>query len=123
MKALKALVIFLGVLIVAGVGLVIYGVASKVGPKPAPVALSTAAHAPTAPSAAAPSPAAPFGSIDIPLPDGATVQQVFAAGDRVIVRVGTGKGTGDRLIVLDPTHGQVSGSFGFANAPEANAKR
>ncbi|SEH33907.1 hypothetical protein [Magnetospirillum fulvum] len=116
MKALKALVIFLGVLIVAGVGLVIYGIASKVGPKPAPTA-STAAAVPTPPNAAAPLPAAPFGSVDIALPDGATIQQVFAAGDRVIVRVGGGKGTADRLIVLDPARGEVAGSFRFVASP------
>lgn len=113
MKALKALVIFLGVLIVAGVGLVIYGVSSKIGPKPA--------SAPTVSIAAD----APFGSVDIPLPDGASVQQIFAAGDRVIVRVGTGTGNGaaDRLIVLDPAHGRIAGSFGFTTGPGAAAKR
>jgi len=127
MKALKALVIFMGVLIVAGIGLVIYGVASKVGPKPAQTA-STPAVPPapppaTAPAAAAPAVATPFGAVDIPLPAGATVQQVFAAGDRIIVRIGTGKTTGDRLIVLDPARGQVSGSFGFTAGAETAAPR
>jgi len=123
MKALKALVIFLGVLIVAGVGLVIYGIASKVGPKPAPAA-STAASVPTPPNAAAaPVPAAPFGSVDIALPTGATIQQIFAAGDRVIVRVGGGKGAADRLIVLDPARGEVVGSFRFGASPEAEPTR
>jgi len=119
MKALKALVIFLGVLIVAGVGLVIYGVSSKVGSRPTPAApaATNAANAPAVPAAA------PFGSVEIPLADGATIQQIFAAGDRVIVRVGTGNGKGDRLIVLDPARGQIAGSFGFVAAPEAAAKR
>jgi len=119
MKALKALVIFLGVLIVAGVGLVIYGISSKVGPKPAaPVATNAVSDLPNAvPSAAA------FGSVEVTLPDGAAIQQVFAAGDRVIVRVGTGKGAADRLIVLDPARGQVAGSFGFVTAPETGSAR
>ncbi|CCG40681.1 hypothetical protein [Magnetospirillum molischianum] len=112
MKALKALVIFLGVLIVAGVGLVIYGVSSKVGPKSTPPVTTGATTALSSTN---------FGSVDVALPKGATIEQVFAAGNHIIVRIGTDKGIADRLIVLDPARGQVTGSFVFVATPETSA--
>lgn len=118
MKALKALVIFMGVLIIAGVGLVIYAIASKVGPKPAPAASVAVAEAPAVSGAGA-----AFGGVAVDLPAGAAILQVFAAGDRVIVRVGGGKGVAERLIVLDPVRGEVAGSFRFVASPESDSAR
>ncbi|MDA8231894.1 MAG: hypothetical protein M0006_11205 [Magnetospirillum sp.] len=109
MKALKALVIFMGILVVAGMGLVGYGVVTKL---PRGAGKAPAAAAPPAGG----TPATPaFGAVPVPVPAGARVEQMAVAGDRVVLRV-TGGG-GDRLIVLDPASGRVAGSFVLA--PEA----
>lgn len=108
MKAIKALVAFMGVLLIAGLGLLGYGFYSKAGQtggKPRPA--SSVAAAGDA-----------FGSVAVPLPAGARIEQVLAAGDRVVLRV-TGAGP-ERFVVLDPADGSVAGSFVLTpEAPEA----
>jgi hypothetical protein len=103
MKAIKTLVIFMGVLLVAGLGMLGYGLMSKAGHK--------AAHT----QAPAPAAAAGFGTVTVPLPAGARVESIVQAGERVVLRV-TGGG-GERVIVLDPATGQVAGSFVLAPEP------
>lgn len=108
MKALKALVVFMGVLLVAGLGLLGWGLYSQAGKmaskgrQPAVVAVGT-----------------DFGAIAVPLPAGARIDQMMAAGERVVLRV-TGGGP-DRLVVLDPQAGTVAGTFVIAvEAPEGS---
>jgi len=105
MKALKALVIVLGLLIVAGVVLVIYGISSKVGPRPA---AGTAAPA-TAAAPLPPSSTASFGTVAVPLTGGARIEQVLPVGERLVVRVAAPDG--EELVVLDPTRGEIAGRF------------
>lgn len=94
MKALKTLVIVMGVMLAAGMGLLVWGVASRIGGQ---------GSAPPAKSAAE------FGDIPLPLSPGERIDSVGYAADRVIVRVtGTGR---DRIIVLDPQKGRIAGSF------------
>lgn len=105
MKAIKTLVAFMGVLLIAGLGLLGYGFYSKAGQGGGkPRAAVTAAGAGEA-----------FGSVAVPLAAGARVEQVLVAGDRVVLRV-TGAGP-ERLVVLDPAGGSVAGSFVLS--PEA----
>ncbi|MBC7905667.1 MAG: hypothetical protein H7Y60_02840 [Rhodospirillaceae bacterium] len=99
MKAIKALVVFMGILLVAGLGMIGYGVATKTG-KPDMVAK---------PVSAAPVAGAQFGEITIPVPAGARLDQTLVVGQMVVLRV-TGAGT-ERLIVLDPADGRITGSF------------
>ncbi|MEO0034347.1 MAG: hypothetical protein RLZZ501_370 [Pseudomonadota bacterium] len=107
MKALKALVIVLGLLIVAGVVLLIYGVSSRLGPRPAPAA-SAGSGTTTA-----------FGTVAVPLPGGAQVVQVLSAGERLVVRIATPDST--ELVVLDPARGEIAGRFSLA-APTLAAR-
>lgn len=99
MKAIKALVVFMGVLLVVGLGLVGYGVATKTGAPP-PTTKSRAVAATVG---------GEFGSVNVSLPAGARLEQTLVAGEKLVLRV-TGGGP-DRLIVLDPADGRVTGSF------------
>lgn len=108
MKAIKALVAFMGVLLIAGLGLMGYGFYSKAGQSGAksrpPVAIATQEGS--------------YGMVPIPLPAGGRVEQVLVAGARVVLRV-TGAGP-ERFIVLDPADGTVAGSFVLSpEAPQA----
>ena len=105
MKAIKALVAFMGVLLVAGLALLGWGLYSQAG-KMATKSKPTAT-------------AEEFAAVAVPLPAGARIDQVLVAGERVVLRV-TGAGP-DRLVVLDPAAGTVAGSFVIA--PEAPAAR
>ncbi len=112
-KAIKALVAFMGILIVAGLGLLGYGLMNaKNGAKP---------RAATAAAAASPAAAvmAEFGAVAVPVPAGARVEQTLVVGERVVLRLAGGGG--ERLLVLDPAAGTVTGSFVLI--PEAPAGR
>ena len=104
MKAIKALVVFMGVLLIAGLALLGWGLYAQAG--------KMTRKAGTAASG-------DFGTVSVPLAAGARVEQVLAVGDRVVLRV-TGGGP-DRLVVLDPAVGSVAGSF--VVTPEAPASR
>jgi hypothetical protein len=100
-RALKALVIFLGVLIVGGVvviGLTIYERAT------APSEQSALPDAPPAVSAAG------FGARRIGLPQGADVIEAVAEGDKLILVVALPEGA-QRVIVLDLASGAELGRF------------
>ncbi|CAA7622519.1 hypothetical protein [Magnetospirillum sp. UT-4] len=105
MKAIKALVAVMSTLLLAGIGLLVYGFytkATQMGAKPAPMAQ------------AVPAATASFGEVTVALPAGAKVDQVLAAGDRLVVRLG---GPGPvRLLVFDPVTGSATGSFVLAPA-------
>lgn len=98
MKALKTLVIVMGILLAAGMGLLVWGISTRIGGG------KTAATAPTPATTA-------VDTFDVPLvlAEGARIDSVSVAGERVIVRV-SGSG-GDEILVLDPTAGRVAGRF------------
>jgi hypothetical protein len=100
MKGLKILVIFMGLLIVVGLGLVGYGV-SRQRASGGLAALEVGA------TSAAPAKSGYFAS-EVPVPHGAHLEQVTATGDRLILRF-TGADA-DRLILVDVHSGQVTGS-------------
>jgi len=109
MKAIKALVFFMGGLIVVGIVLVVYGVMRT---KPAvPGGANTVAAAGTVPSIA---PAVPmslttsgFYDSTLPVPEGAHLEQPMLIGDLLLIRATSPKG--DSLLLVDPRSGQVVG--------------
>ena len=105
MKAIKGLVVFMGVLLLAGLGLLGYGVTTQVGKKPRPAAAATAV------------PGTAFGAVAVPVPAGAKVEQTLVVGERVVLRL-TGAGA-ERFVVLDPADGTVAGSFVLSPEPPA----
>lgn len=105
MKALKALVIGMGVLIVLGIGLLGYGLSVK------GFSLQKAA-VPASHSVALPGDPAPgdtgYFAVDLPIPSGSRLEQMAVAGNRVLLRL---SGTdGDRILVLDPATGHLAGT-------------
>ena len=114
-----ALVIFMGVLIVVGLGLLAYGVYREMGTEP-PVA-QTAAASPTAPALAPPlgnaetaTGSAPF-SAALGLPAGSTVKAVAEAAGRLAVTV-TLPGGEERILLLDPSNGNLLGTIAVGPA-------
>jgi hypothetical protein len=107
-KAIKALVAFMGVLLVAGLAVLGWGLSNAKGgakSKAAPATVATASEQ--------------FGTLAVPVPAGARVEQTLVVGERVVVRM-SGAG-GERLLVLDPAEGKMVGSFVLT--PEAPAGR
>lgn len=112
MQALKALVIFMGVVIVIGVavvGVTIYNRMNRLG-ETAP------AEAPVDSQAAAP-PAAPadqtlpaFGDMSVKLPEGCRVVEMVPAGDRLLLRLGSLPRC-NRILVVDLATGGLLGSI------------
>ncbi|CAA7622317.1 hypothetical protein [Magnetospirillum sp. SS-4] len=111
MKALKALVAFLGLLLVIGFAALGYGLYTGAHLK------GTAASSSSSPSssAAVPSAVAEFGTVQIPLPAGSRIDQMSTVGDRVVLRL-SGGGP-ERLLVIDPAGGKVAGAFVLAPEP------
>jgi len=111
MPILKGLVIAMGVLIVAGMALLAYGVATKVR-APATAAAAGAGE----PSALPKPPAAGFGTLPVPVPKGCVFGPVVANGDRAYLRLApAGAATPmpacERVIVLDVARGRVLGTI------------
>ncbi len=99
MKAIKALVAVMTLLLVAGLGVLGWGLSNQAGRMARPGA----------------APGVGFGAVSVPLPAGSRVEQVLAVGDRLVLRL-AGSGA-ERFVVLDPASGAVAGSFDLA--PEA----
>lgn len=113
MTGLKALVIFMGLLIVVGLGLVGYGVSRSHG-NVAPATSAAIAIAnqsnPAAASASIGQPAqAVYFASEMPVPRGSKLASVTATSDRLILHF-TGASEGDRLVLLDAHNGQVNGN-------------
>jgi len=107
MKALKGLVAFLGLLLVAGLALLGYGLYSKSHVKGSPAAAMETSATETG--------TAVFGTVQVSLPAGTRVEQMLGVGDRVVLRLAGGGP--DRLLVIDPGRGRVAGAFVLAPEP------
>jgi len=108
MKTLKILVAGMAVLIVIGLALLGWGMSratSKMAAAPQP---QTVSALPVPPTALAAAPSGGYFSADISLPPGSHLEQMSTTIDRVILRL-TGP-EGDKLIVLDPANGHVTGT-------------
>lgn len=107
MKALKGLVIGMGLLIVVGLALLGYGMYRNVH-HAAPAVSPEPAGAPAVPPAATVTEGRGFFATELPIPAGTRLEQVATAGNRIVLRLSGGEG--DRLLLLDPYNGQISGT-------------
>lgn len=95
MRALKVLVVVMGVLLIAGVAVVIVTIMSRLTQKATPAAPVTA-HL------------ASFGNTTVVLPPDSLVMEVQGAGDRILLRLDLKDGT-EMLLVLDAATGTELG--------------
>lgn len=102
LRALLAVVIFMGILIV--VGMVVVGVTIAIrlgslgeGEKPAAAAGG-------------------FGEASVPIPAGCAIVESRPDGNRLIVRLGSG-GRCDQVLVIDLRSGAVTGRLNFVPSP------
>ena len=95
MRALKVLVAVMGVLLIAGVAVVIVTIMSRLTQKATPAA-SVATHL------------ASFGNTTVMLPPDSLVMEVQGTGDRILLRLDLKDGT-EMLLVLDAATGTELG--------------
>lgn len=113
MRALKGLVIGMGVLIVVGLTIVVVTIAMRLG--------GGEDGEPAAAPAERPAPArdaASFGRLSLGVADSCTIADAVDSAGRLIVRLsGPGKDGCDQLVVVDPARGQVLGRIAPGKAP------
>jgi hypothetical protein len=95
MRALKVLVVVMGVLLVAGFAVVVATIMSRVSPRPAP-------------ATAAATRLVPFGTTTVTLPADSLVLETQGVGDRLVLRVELADGS-EMLVVLDAATGTELG--------------
>lgn len=126
MRGLKFLVIAMGVLLVSGLILLIYGIYHQAnGPDtiPTPAKAEAAPKATTPPAAqAAPrktkEPTKPFGDVDIPLPEGCHVAAVHpTTSHRLFLHVGPSSPPCESIVVFDLNKGIVLGTLHIKPGP------
>jgi hypothetical protein len=96
MRALKVLVVVMGVLLIAGFAVVVVTIMGRMTQKAAPVAPAVTAHL------------TPFGNATVTLPPDALVMEVQGAGDRILLRLDLRDGS-EMLLVLDAATGSELG--------------
>lgn len=102
LRALLALVIFMGIVIVAGMVVVGVTIANRLG------SLGDGERAASS--------AAGFGEASVPIPAGCAIVETRPEGNRLIVRLGSG-GRCDQLLVIDLRSGAVTGRLNFVPSP------
>ena len=100
MKPLLAVVIIMGVLIVAGLVVVVVTIVNRMSGE-RPVATASAGFS--------------FGTIDLPIPAGCQVMETTTAGDRLILRLGSGDRC-NQVLIVDMTSGKLLGTLRMAPA-------
>ena len=103
MNALKAVVIFMGLLIVIGAAVVVVTIINRLGTPAEEAAPPPAAMAPAAAAQA-------FGSRDLDLPAGARIVETLADAGRLYLRVRLAGGE-ERVLVIDPATGATLGTL------------
>ena len=113
MRALKALVIVMGILIIAGMALIGYTIVER----------ATAPETGTRPEVAIPAQSSatspikgPYGPISIELPPGARIVRTTTADRRLIVEVEL-SGGGERVLVVDLANGALLGTIELRPRP------
>jgi len=127
MQALKALVIFLGILIVIGLGVLGYGISAKFGKlgaedkaaSPAPLA----GNVKLPPETGNPNPPGgwtAFGEVTLSLPEGARIVSVSQSGTLLLAHFA--RPSGDAGVALfDLVRGQALGTVNFTPLPPRTA--
>lgn len=98
MRSIQALVMVMGVMIVAGMALVGYQIVTAVGEPSSPVAPAS------------------FGEVELALPPGARVVDMATTDGRLVLRVEAGDGR-QQLYLLDPSTGALVGTIALTPAP------
>ena len=98
-KGLVALVVGMAVLIVIGLVAVAWGLVSKSGD----AGFSGIVNG---------GPAGSFGNVDVPLADGESILSALPSAGRVVVHIQSRRGP-ERLVILDPVTGGITGQFTF----------
>ncbi len=104
MPAVKALVIGLGVLLLSGIALLVYGISQKAADPKYKLFESRPA------SGASGAPVTAFGETRIALPEGCDVADIRPDGPRLYVKIGPA-GACERILVIDAATGQALGSI------------
>ena len=103
MHFLKSLVIGLGVLIFAGLGLLTYGFYHQARDP------GWRMFGAAAPGERPAGPSAPFGTVGLELPAGCTIDDVSPDGERAYLTIGPADGPCARVVVFDVVAGRVLG--------------
>jgi hypothetical protein len=112
-RALKTLVIVLGVLILAGTGVVIVTIANRLtATAPADTTASLAESAPAERMQAA---ASGFGTIDVPLPARCRVATAMPSGDRLVLQLAGNAEDCRQILVLDLASGRLLGRLNLVS--------
>ncbi|WP_142850078.1 hypothetical protein [Telmatospirillum sp. J64-1] len=110
-KAIKTLVLVLGLLILVVLGLLGYTLYSRstqiLAEDTAPGAAELPERAPAQRASAVSSRV--FGEVELPVPAGGRLAEMTLAGELVVLRVETPDG--ERVVVVDPRTGTVNGLF------------
>ena len=101
LRALLAVVIFMGILIVAGMVVVGVTIAIRLG---------------SLGEGEKPAAAGGFGEAAVPIPAGCAIVESRPDGNRLIVRLGSG-GRCDQVLVIDLRSGAVTGRLNFVPSP------
>ena len=107
MQAIKALVIGLGILIVAGIALLAYALYARVTD---PEFKLMKAERQQAASARATQRAEGFGQASLALPEGCGIVEMLPDGKWLYLRIGPA-GACERVVIVDPSSGRVHGSI------------
>ncbi|MGF1639867.1 MAG: hypothetical protein ACFCUO_02850 [Rhodospirillales bacterium] len=110
MHALKGLVIGLGVLIVVGFMLLIYGFYARVTDPEFRVFAERGDRAAAGPEQPAATGGRGFGEVRIVLPEGCTLVEMRPDGDRLYLRTGPA-GLCERVLAVDSVTGEVLGTL------------
>lgn len=120
MQALKALVIVLGVMIVAGIaviGVTIYHRATNLVNSPEPRSTEPAVRTGFGPGFGP-----GFGRVALDLPPGSRVVEMTAEGDRLILRLRLADG-GRQILILDMATGKRLGTFELRDGGEPRDRK
>jgi hypothetical protein len=96
MRALKVLVVVMGVLLVAGFAVVVVTIMSRISQRGTPPAAPAVAHL------------TPFGDATVTLPSDSLVMEVQGAGERIFLRLELADGS-EMLLILDAATGAELG--------------
>ena len=102
MRALKALVAGLGVLIVGGMGLLVYSLYMKASDPDFTIFRDGAAQV---------APAKHFGRVELSLPKGCAIVDMRPDGARLYLHVGPPIKSCERIIIIDTTNGAIVGAI------------